>query len=217
MQATNIDNLVGILNLRAPGALQRIQDIFPGAKVLLDKDPSNPPPALESLPPSQAAALLDLTRQALDEFKPLIEPAIDKLRKKLSAANFISLVGQLVAALGTSGTVVVLMKMSSTTAPSIAAMTSLVAFAGTVLAMALQYMRSDLSGTENGASRQYAELRDASWQIRVSLAQLEVLRRNNQTVQLTAVDTHLIAAANALAGRIHRLLIDIGCPISSVK
>lgn len=216
MKTTLIDNLVGVLSVRNKKALEDLQEIMPDARVVLGDDGKDPVGSLASLSSDQASALFKFSRQALMELQPFMDPAVEKLRSKLKLVGVCSLIGQIVAVLGSSGAGVMLLKANGMAVQITAALTAFVAFFGSVVSLAMQYMRSDLTGTENGASKQYSELRDLRWRTRVVMAQLEVMKVD-ASGKITATDVNVIAEANSLAGAAHRLLTDLGFPLTSVK
>ena len=214
MGAQGLGNLIGILELTAPERLAKLRTVIPNAKIWL-KNNSDLSHLFNKDDPEQASAILSLSEQALSEFEPLLQTGLRITRRKIKTAHLLSLVGKLISAAGTTGTIALILTATNNQLDK-ALTTSIIALAGTLVSIVVQFLNEDITGAEKGTFQQFTTLKDYNWRVRVMLTKIRAMTKYPNS-SFSEADIAIIQEANSPAGEVYAAVENLGVPVNSAS
>jgi hypothetical protein len=191
----DISNLVAVLEKVAPATLAQMRTQYPELGKELDGS------VVMGADDHLILQRAKVTVATLEELLPAAANALPRVRRRLKLSQRAELIGQFLALAGSTGVVAAVVAKSA----SGALVTAAVTFASSAVALFVKWRRKDVQGNEDGISKQYAELRDCSWEARLLLAQINAAVGANAGGGLEST----IEKANAFAGRLYKVLEDV--------
>lgn len=196
----SIHQLVGYLAAYGPAELQALREQHPDASAL------RPGRTLGSLS-APWAVRVQVASEALRLMAVQGDTAALKLARRLQASHRVELVAQLAAAVGSGGALAALLGDGSDALKLAGAVLGLV---GSATAVAVKFLRRDLSGADEGLAARHRGLVQAVGQaVELGLRLKPYALARDDLGELASL-AKLVDEANTLAGRLYQLLHEAG-------